>query len=38
MIKENGVWRCECGALAIHNFHIGYMCSEHGTIGLKEIK
>jgi hypothetical protein len=38
MIKENGIWKCECGEVAIHNFHIGYMCNEHGTVGLKGIK
>ena len=35
MIRDNGVWKCECGALAIHNIHVGYMCKEHGTVGMK---
>jgi hypothetical protein len=36
MIKDNGVWKCECGAIAINNPSIGYKCSVgHGVNGKK---
>jgi hypothetical protein len=35
MIRIDGVWNCECGALAIHKASIGYMCPTHGVQGMK---
>lgn len=36
MIRENGIWKCECGKTAIHKSSIGFMCEDHGVQGMKE--